>query len=859
MKDRIHRQALPDGDFAHSRPLSDLATRSPDDPSIALMDAWAVVGDVLTFYQERIANEGYLRTATERRSVLELARAIGYELNPGVSASAYLAFKMDDADGAPNTASIPSGTQVQSIPVKQDEVPQTFETQSDFVADVARNAMRPQLEQIQAVASSSTHVYLKGLGLGIRTGDVVLLLVGESTSVKRVVGVDEDTTESRTRIDFEPTLETSPATTTVYIIGELDPNMDPLELTRSNVESWIFNRSWTEADLQAFLTLMDWAEEDVLPFITDLRKESLSDPDLAFLRFKTRASVFGHSAPDWRSMAKSFKAEYLGIAESDLPADDPGNWPDFTIFSPSSSNQIDLDRVYQGILAGSWAVLSRPDGRQAFEISDLVEAARAEYTLSGQTTRLTLSGSGLSDFEDYVRETTVHAESENLPLAATPISGILAAETDTVVLQSMVLGLKPGQPIVLSGEEIGKDDFEQKELLFLDEIDHRGGRTTLKFVDPIEHDYDLESVEFNANVVLATHGETVSSEVLGAGDGSATNQRFVLKKSPVTHTSSSNASGSESSLAVRVNDVLWEKVDSMYGLADDVKAYIERIDNDGNTSVVFGDGKSGARLPTGQENVKATYRAGIGSVGEVGAGSLSLLKRRPPGIRSVDNPFAASGAEDPEDLDGARDNAPLTVRTLDRIVSLQDYEDFARSFAGIGKAKVASIWDGESEIIHLTVADADGDEVVSPLYDNLLAAIEAARDPYQPVLLETFESLRFFVSAKILIDSDYLWEKIKSQTEGALIDKFRFESRSIAQPVSAAEVIEVMHSVEGVVAVDLDELYMSPPGSTTPPSSLFQAVLDAPPALFNDVTKQIDRAHLLLIHEQGIELTQLNP
>ena len=45
---------------------------------IALLDAWATVGDVLTFYQERIANEGYLRTATERRSVLELARLVGY-------------------------------------------------------------------------------------------------------------------------------------------------------------------------------------------------------------------------------------------------------------------------------------------------------------------------------------------------------------------------------------------------------------------------------------------------------------------------------------------------------------------------------------------------------------------------------------------------------------------------------------------------------------------------------------------------------------------------------------------------------------------------------------------------------------
>ena len=53
-------------------PLQGLTTRTTSDPAIAFLDAWATVADVVTFYQERIANEGYLRTATERRSILEL-------------------------------------------------------------------------------------------------------------------------------------------------------------------------------------------------------------------------------------------------------------------------------------------------------------------------------------------------------------------------------------------------------------------------------------------------------------------------------------------------------------------------------------------------------------------------------------------------------------------------------------------------------------------------------------------------------------------------------------------------------------------------------------------------------------------
>jgi hypothetical protein len=87
MANHVGRYTLPDGDNAGDRPLTDLATRALDDPSMAILDAAAVVADVLTFYQERIANEGFLRTATERRSVLEMARAIGYELNPGVAAT----------------------------------------------------------------------------------------------------------------------------------------------------------------------------------------------------------------------------------------------------------------------------------------------------------------------------------------------------------------------------------------------------------------------------------------------------------------------------------------------------------------------------------------------------------------------------------------------------------------------------------------------------------------------------------------------------------------------------------------------------------------------------------------------------
>ena len=76
--------------------LSKLTTREDNDLAIAIIDAWATIADVITFYQERIANEGFLRTSTERMSVLELARSIGYELGPGVASDTLLAFMLEE-------------------------------------------------------------------------------------------------------------------------------------------------------------------------------------------------------------------------------------------------------------------------------------------------------------------------------------------------------------------------------------------------------------------------------------------------------------------------------------------------------------------------------------------------------------------------------------------------------------------------------------------------------------------------------------------------------------------------------------------------------------------------------------------
>jgi hypothetical protein len=117
--------------------LARLTARGDDDYGIALLNLWAYVADVLTFYQERYANEAFLRTATQRDSVLRLAAAVAYRPRPGVAAQVELAFMLE----AGKSLRLPADLRVQSVPAQPDDKPQKFETRETLVADARLNRL----------------------------------------------------------------------------------------------------------------------------------------------------------------------------------------------------------------------------------------------------------------------------------------------------------------------------------------------------------------------------------------------------------------------------------------------------------------------------------------------------------------------------------------------------------------------------------------------------------------------------------------------------------------------------------------------------------------------------------------------
>jgi len=199
-------------------PLNALTTRATDDPSIALLDAWAILADVLSFYQERIANEGYLRTAMERRSLIELARLVDYTLRPGVAASVFLSYTLENG----RVTTIPKGSRAQSIP-GPGQLPQPFETSFDIMARADWNAIQPRMSvpqyisQLNITGGSDTTtiytdtpdgaLYLAGTATNLKANDPLLFVFDDSQN-RQVFGlvksVDPHPAQHYTKVLFPP-------------------------------------------------------------------------------------------------------------------------------------------------------------------------------------------------------------------------------------------------------------------------------------------------------------------------------------------------------------------------------------------------------------------------------------------------------------------------------------------------------------------------------------------------------------------------------------------------------------------------------------------------------------------------------
>ncbi|MFG2274491.1 putative baseplate assembly protein [Streptomyces chartreusis] len=508
---------------------------------------------------------------------------------------------------------------------------------------------------------------------------------------------------------------------------------------------------------------------------------------------------------------------------------------------PLNRRVLQLDTVHTGITVGSWVAIQRPakgaqdgipgDAELAFVTTQVVSARTAAYSnygITGRGTELTLADPWLDEFDvllSHIRDTTVHAAGEPLRLADEPLGEDVHG--NEIELAELYDGLRPGRTLMVSGERSdipGAAGVQATEVVVIAAADPAVDpqlpgdhvHTRLTLTAGLAHRYRRETVKVLGNVVEATHGES-REEAVGSGDSDRVNQTFALWQSPLTWLADDNPLGATPVLEIRVDGVRWHEVDSLAGRGPGERVFITGSTADGRTTVTFGDGINGARLPSGHENVRARYRFGTGRAANVAADRVTQPLTRPLGVTQVTNPRPAKGGADADGPGLTRRTIPLAVSALDRLVSESDYEDFARSRAGIGRAAARELFDGRRRVLHVTVAGTD-DVPIDGDSDTLRAlrgALTEYGDMNLPVRVDVRELVLLLVAAKVKVAPDHAWEFVEPRLRQALLARLGYEGRELGRPARLSDVLATAHSVPGVDYVDVD-VFTGVPASATP-------------------------------------------
>lgn len=801
----------------HRPGLAGLTTRDPQDPTMALLAAWSEVGDILTFYSERINTESYLGTATERVSLRQIGRLVGYTPEPATAALVWLAFEIDGSLLPTGVHDFAPGIAVQSLPLAPSAdagppaLPQTFETTEPLRGSAAWNAIRPVRARLVTPGRTTRTLRLASDSPRPRRGEAVVVEgadgrllrldaapMGLVAPVRRV----EDVETGEHAGDVRVMLSNAPGTPTEILAVAGTASVPTGAITANTLGPALRAARWSRADVR-----LAQAEHGLSTADLDLAVKNVASAtnvtgatlNARALRLSTRARLFGHNTND-------SNADPCSILSGELVLGG---------MTPSGFHHLFLDRAYPELVAGDHVVIrgedtTRSPARMIEVATRILEATTVSvsgFGMAGESTRLKVEERPFLHLGRIrLRSAVVLSGAEELALVPTPLDAPVGGAS--LLCEGVHIDLAVGQRVVLMGERADIAGVPATEILKVAEVSLEAGSTRLVFDTPLAHAYLRGTVRLNANVALASHGES-REVVLGSGSGATASQRFPLPDAPLTYLPAETATGRRAALSVAVGGTRWEEVANFDLSGPEDRVF--RLDTDpaGRLHVAFGDGVRGARLPTGQANVVATYRVGAGEAGRVDAGRITSLLRKPLGVGAVTNPQASFGGSAGETAERMRENIPVNGLTLGRIVSLSDYADFARGFAGIAKAHASWGWQGETRLAWLSVAGEGGQ--VLPLDTGVLPRLSAQVSRIGPpgagVIIRNHTPVATQLSARLFVEDGFDADAVLDAARAELLARFGFEARRIGEPLRASRVMAALQSPAGVRAVDIDLLH----------------------------------------------------
>jgi hypothetical protein len=734
------------------------------------LEMWAYISDVLGFYDERTANETYIRTSVRRPSLRRIVQLLGYTPSSGVAASAKVAAI---ADGS-IPVNLPPATGFRSSAFGK-ESPQVFETTVPWTIHPLKNQWkvtsfkrRPTLDAApSAIDGGNVRTLLfETQGFGLAKNEMVLFESRETTvspvdpPVSLVTATDS--IEGRDSLTYvRVTLQ--PAVT---IDGETDLSQLRARRPTQSATPTVNEPVDTEGGNTAPPPVGNLPDSGGTRVYLDLGPASFrqSDPIIAVLNLGSPEAQYALTTV---SSVKAASVTVTGIPPQQLSIPQPDDEPDLVVPIPSPTVPA-TELILQPELAEDF--VDNPD-----KLTFL-------YTFvdGGQPTNAGKTEIGVEDL----------ADSDGIPLDGIIEPPPEAIEAAAGLAETGVIGELEQEFLISDGAQSGAVVDGRIEFT-------SDGRATFFALSPEQL---LTSklrlpLTIYGNVIDTTRGQSVFGEVLGNGNARVPSQRFKLRKKPLTYLASTGSN----TLEIRVDGVLWSEVVSFFGRGPEDTVYTVRHDDEQNTFVTFGDGVRGARLPSGVKNVVANYRFGAGAAAPP-AGSINQLAGAVKGLRAVRSPIAAEAGKDPDQPEELRTNAPLTALLFGRAVSAADFEALARQQPGIVQAKAEWLWiqsQMQAGVVVQYIGTADP--------ATIAAVLTAQADPTIPLEVTQAEAIPTTVSLGVEVDSRFVKETVAAEVLAFLIAPgtgvLSLEQARIGGTFWPSILYEAVSQVKGVVAV----------------------------------------------------------
>ena len=750
-------------------------TANSGDLALQIAEWWAYLADILTLYTERAANQSYIRTADLPESLPRLVPLLGYRPRPAIGAQLTLGAIVR----GPRPVTLPQGLQVQSKPGPGQQ-PQIFELNAQAV-----------IQPVPPAASVPPTTLMPALTAGQTTGQVLLarppgsLKVGDEVLL---VGSAWNGTDATYAVCSVTAITAATGGTSVaFNITTLGGGTGI-----PGAANWRFLKAASFSPLYAYLQSPYSAYQnptDILQTIQDVSGTFVANAVAAGREIRAARDIVAPSDP-------------VGGQQTILQ-------PVLNLLTTSS---VHLASIVRSIAPGDVILIENPaaGAQQAPVPGSVTSVTEVIYNASNPTAPTTWPPAGSPPAEPAVPmpHTLV---SFNSPATMTGDAATLIVRYGYASVGTLVDPPVTGQTQIGSvtpdPASAGFGTLATGSVLLVADANGDGAAGTLSAAGAVTLDLGspalVPPLQVFSNLLAFSRGKTIARESLGDGNPAIAGQDFTLRNTPVTYLAAApgqSGPGYSSTVTLWVNNIQWTEVPNFYGQGPTAQVFVTQEDSQGNTHVLGGDGINGARFPSGNGNIVASYRIGAGAALPPPT-SVSVLLQPQPGLSAVVNPVPPYGGQDADAPADLKQKAPASVLTFGRAVSVDDFAAVAAASPGVTRVSAGYAFDAIQQRPTVTLWVGNGPGAVAAAQ----AAIGPISDPNRPIAIYPANAVAIRLVLTYVRDPRYFDAPVKAALQTALADPdtglFGANTVQIGQSFYDSQIYAACLAVPGVQAV----------------------------------------------------------